>query len=49
MTDTDGFAFFAGIDWGSQAHQVCVLDAQGQQLGQRQVLHTAAALVVWLA
>ena len=44
MTDTDRFAFFVGIDWGSQAHQVCILDAQGQQLGQRQVLHTAAAL-----
>ncbi len=44
MTDADGFAFFVGIDWGSQAHQVCVLNAQGQQLAQRQVLHTAAAL-----
>jgi hypothetical protein len=44
MTDSEGFAFFVGIDWGSQAHQVCVLDGQGQQLGQRQVLHTAAAL-----
>lgn len=44
MTDTDGFAFFVGIDWGSQAHQVCVLNAQGEILGERQVLHTAAAL-----
>jgi ribulose kinase len=44
MTDSESFAFFVGIDWGSQAHQVCVLDAQGQQLGQRQVPHTAAAL-----
>lgn len=44
MTDTDGLAFFVGIDWGSQAHQVCVLNAQGEILGERQVLHTAAAL-----
>lgn len=44
MTDTDGFAFFVGIDWGSQAHQVCVLHAQGEILGERQVLHTAAGL-----
>ncbi len=44
MSDSDGFVFFVGMDWGSQAHQVCVLNAQGQQLGQRQVLHTAAAL-----
>lgn len=44
MTDTDSFEFFVGIDWGSQAHQVCVLNAQGEILGERQVLHTAAAL-----
>jgi hypothetical protein len=44
MTDADGFAFFVGIDWGSQAHQVCVLDARGEILGEHPVLHTAAAL-----
>ncbi|HYY72443.1 MAG TPA: IS110 family transposase, partial [Candidatus Bathyarchaeia archaeon] len=52
MTDTDSFAFFVGIDWGSQAHQVCVLNAQGEILGERQVLHTAAGLEElfgWLA
>lgn len=49
MTDTDGFAFFVGIDWGSQAHQVCVLNARGEILGERQVLHNAAALEEWFA
>jgi len=44
MTDSDSFVFFVGIDWGTQAHQVCVLNAQGEQLGQRQVLHSATAL-----
>lgn len=44
MTDSRDFIFFVGIDWGSQAHQVCVLNAQGEILGERQVLHTAAAL-----
>jgi len=44
MNDVDRFAFFVGIDWGSEAHQVCVLPAQGEPLGQRQVSHTAAAL-----
>src|SRR5579859_6264063 len=44
MNDVDRFAFFVGIDWGSEAHQVCVLNAQGEPLGQRQVSHTAAAL-----
>jgi len=44
MNDVDRFAFFVGIDWGSEAHQVCVLNAQGEPLGQRQVSHTAGAL-----
>lgn len=52
MTDSRDFIFFVGIDWGSQVHQVCVLNAQGEILGERQVLHTAAALEElfgWLA
>jgi len=33
-----------GIDWGTQAHPVCILNAQGELLGERRVLHSAAAL-----
>ena len=49
MTDT--FEWFVGIDWGSEAHALCVLDAQGQLRGTRTVAHTAVAVheaVQWL-
>lgn len=49
---SDPFRLFVGIDLGSQSHQVCVLDAAGQILGQRAVAHSGAdmaALFDWLA
>ena len=30
---------FVGIDWGSKSHAVCVLDAQGKKLLEREVRH----------
>jgi transposase len=36
--------WFVGIDWGSQAHEVCILDGQGEVCERRQVPHTATAL-----
>ncbi|HET9386091.1 MAG TPA: IS110 family transposase [Gemmatimonadales bacterium] len=33
-----------GIDWASQAHEVCVLDREGRVCERRQVPHSAAAL-----
>ena len=39
-----GFEFFAGIDWGSETHQVCVVDSDGETLGQRAFGHTGAGL-----
>ena len=35
---------FAGVDWGSQQHQVCVLDADGKVLGERVFEHGGAGL-----
>ena len=26
----ESFAWFAGVDWGSEHHQVCLVDAQGR-------------------
>ena len=26
--------WFAGIDWGSEKHQACILDAQGNVTGE---------------
>ena len=48
---SDSFRFFVGIDLGSASHQVCVLDASGQTLGERTVAHSGAdvaALFDWL-
>ena len=42
MTDT--FEWFVGIDWGNDAHALCVLDAQGQIRATRTVAHTAVAV-----
>ena len=36
--------WFAGVDWGSQTHQVCVLDAAGTVLGERAFEHGGAGL-----
>jgi transposase len=42
MSET--FEWFVGVDWGSAAHQLCLLNAQGQICGMRSVPHTAAAV-----
>jgi transposase len=39
---SDPFRFFVGIDLGSASHQVCVVDASGQTLGERSVAHSGA-------
>ncbi len=36
--------WFAGVDWGSQRHHVCVLDAEGKVLGERAFEHGGAGL-----
>src|SRR5215469_17556885 len=36
--------WFAGIDWADQHHDVVVLDADGQPVGQMQVAHWAEGL-----
>ena len=28
-------AWFAGVDWGSEGHQACLVDAQGRIVGER--------------
>jgi len=42
---------YVGIDWGSERHQVCVLDGTGTPLGERAFEHSGpglAALADWL-
>jgi transposase len=43
--------WFVGVDWGSQSHQVCLVDARGECLGERAVAHGGlgiAELCDWL-
>ena len=36
--------WFVGVDWGSEKHQVCVLDSQGDLRGEREFPHSGAGL-----
>ena len=36
--------FFAGVDWSSKEHQVCVLDLEGKICGQRGFAHCGKGL-----
>jgi len=38
------YDWFVGIDWGSQQHQVCVLDCDRRRVGERVVDHDGASL-----
>jgi transposase len=43
--------WFVGLDWGSVVHRVCVLDAAGRCIAERDVAHDGAALAdlrAWL-
>jgi transposase len=43
--------WFAGVDWGSEKHQVCLLDVDGAVVGERAFRHDAAGLAAlcdWL-
>jgi transposase len=45
------FHFFAGIDWGSERHRVCLVDQQGHPVAERWIDHSGsslAELVDWL-
>jgi hypothetical protein len=36
--------WFVGVDWGSEQHQVCVLDQGGDVAGERRFPHSGAGL-----
>ena len=45
------YEWFVGIDWGSQRHQVCVLDRDRHRVGERAIDHDGASLAqlaAWL-
>jgi transposase len=41
--DSD-FQYFAGIDWGSEKHRVCLMDRHGGIVGERWVEHSGSGL-----
>lgn len=48
---TMDYAFYVGVDWGSEQHQVCVLDPERRVHGERAIEHSGpglAALAEWL-
>jgi transposase len=38
------FRLFVGIDWATAAHEVCLLDAQGEVVGRRSVEHSGPGI-----
>ena len=40
----DDIGWFAGVDWASEKHRVCLLNASGQAVGERDVDHTGTGL-----
>lgn len=36
--------WFVGIDWATQSHSVCLLDAEGRRVGEREFAHGGAGL-----
>jgi len=47
----DDFQLFAGIDWGSEKHRVCLMNREGEIVAERWVEHSGASLaelVNWL-
>ena len=48
---TDDARWFVGIDWASETHQVCLVDADGKVVGERAFAHGGAGLAemcTWL-
>src|SRR5215469_30780 len=41
---TENVQWFAGIDWASQTHQVCLIDGGGKIVGERGFAHGGAGL-----
>lgn len=44
MNDEMAYDFFIGIDWATEAHQVCTVDAQRKILDERSVKHSGLGL-----
>ena len=45
--DTNEYAYFVGVDWGSEQHPVCVLNPNGEVVAEWRVAHGGAAVREW--
>jgi hypothetical protein len=41
---SDQYLWFVGLDWAREQHRVCLLDAEGKRVAERDVAHEGAAL-----
>ncbi len=41
------FNFYIGVDWGTKAHQICVMSADGTVVCEQSVQHSGAAMNVF--
>lgn len=44
MDENDSWPAFAGVDWGGEHHQLCIVDTSGKRLSQLRVTHDVAGL-----
>lgn len=44
---TSEFDFYIGVDWGTEAHQICVMSADGTVVCEQNVEHSGAAMNVF--
>jgi Transposase len=44
MAEEETISWFAGVDWGSERHQVCLLDDRGTTVGEREFPHSGEGL-----
>lgn len=42
---TSEFHFYLGVDSATRRHQACIMDAQGQVLGQRKIEHSGTGIL----
>jgi len=41
---SQSFLFFVGIDWATEKHSVCIVDREGNKVGEREVPHSGSGL-----
>jgi transposase len=42
--DDEEIAFLVGVDWGNEAHQICIMDVERKVLEARSVIHAGKAI-----